>query len=408
MNDVFTWLTLRRAELVRVMAGGPSVALARLIAGHICLHACMAGTRMAAPLLALREGFSPVAVGFLLALFALTQVFLALPAGRYVDRNGLKRPVGFSVLAAALGAGLAVAFPVYGVLCLSALLTGGATGVASISLQRHVGRAAANATELKKVFSWLAIGPALSNVVGPLTAGLLIDYSGFRAAFLFLALLPLATWFWVRRTVELPPVVRAPGAAPNKAWDLLREPLMRRLMLVNWLLSSCWDVHTFVVPVLGHERGFSASVIGAILSSFAIAATVVRLVLPIFASRMREWAVVTSAMLITALLFGIYPFMLTPLAMGLCSVLLGLALGSVQPMIMSTLHQITPEARHGEALGLRLMAINGSSVLMPLLFGTAGAAVGVSVVFWCVGLAVGTGAQFAWRLRPVLRSAPPL
>ena len=47
---------------------------------------------------------------------------------------------------------------------------------------------------------------------------------------------------------------------------------------------------------------------------------------------------------------------LWPLAMGICSVLLGLALGSVQPMIMSMLHQITPEARHGEALGLRLMA----------------------------------------------------
>ena len=49
--------------------------LARIILAQICLHACMAGTRMAAPLLALREGYSPAAVGVLLALFALTQVF---------------------------------------------------------------------------------------------------------------------------------------------------------------------------------------------------------------------------------------------------------------------------------------------------------------------------------------------
>jgi MFS family permease len=379
----------------------PRFALARLIAGQICLHACMSGMRMAAPLLALREGFSALAVGFLLALFALTQVFLALPAGRYVDRHGLKRPVGFCVVVASLGAGLAVVFPQFEVLCLSALMTGGATGVASISLQRHVGRAAQNATELKKVFSWLAIGPAVSNFIGPLAAGLLIDHSSFRAAFLFMALLPLASWFWVRRTVELPPVVISQGAASGKAWDLLRDPMMRRLMLVNWLLSSCWDVHTFVVPVLGNERGFSASVIGAILGAFAIAATLVRVVMPVFASRVREWAVVTSAMLITAVLFAVYPFMVSPLAMGTCSVLLGLALGSVQPMIMSTLHQITPEARHGEALGLRLMAINASSVVMPLLFGTAGAVVGVSVVFWLVGLAVGAGARPAWLLRPV-------
>ena len=54
-------------------------ALARLIAAQICLHACMTGIRLAAPLWALHEGFSGPAVGFLLALFALTQVFLALP-----------------------------------------------------------------------------------------------------------------------------------------------------------------------------------------------------------------------------------------------------------------------------------------------------------------------------------------
>jgi hypothetical protein len=59
-----------------------NMALARLIAGQIFLHACMTGMRMATPLLALREGYSAAAVGVLLALFALTQVFLALPAGR--------------------------------------------------------------------------------------------------------------------------------------------------------------------------------------------------------------------------------------------------------------------------------------------------------------------------------------
>jgi MFS family permease len=386
--------------------------LARLIAGQICLHACMAGMRMAAPLLALREGFSPLAVGVLLALFALTQVFLSLPAGRFADRHGLKRPVGWAVVAASTGAGLAVLFPVFPVLCISAMLTGSATGSAVIALQRHVGRAASTSLELKKLFSWLAIGPAVSNFVGPFAAGLLIDHAGvwlggqaadtngYRGAFLLMALLPLCTWFWVRHTVEFPPVAVHASAKKGNAWELLQEPMMRRLMLVNWLLSSCWDVHTFVVPVLGHDLGFSASVIGAILGVFAIAATLVRVVMPWFASRLVERVVVTAAMAITAVMFAVYPLMTTPLAMGACSVLLGLALGTVQPMIMSTLHQITPEARHGEALGLRMMAINGSSVLMPMLFGTVGAIIGVSSVFWCVGLAVGLGTRMAWRLGP--------
>lgn len=380
--------------------------LARLIAAQVFLHACMTGLRMAAPLLALRQGYGPVAVGALLALFALMQVFLALPAGRFADRHGLRRPVSLSVGAAVLGAGLAVAFPVFGVLCVSALLTGGATGAALIALQRHVGRAAHGVTRLRRVFSWLSIGPAISNFLGPITAGVLIDYAGpsagselgFRAAFLLLAAFPLATWALVQGTRELPAVVIPANAAPTRAWDLLRAPLFRRLLLVNWFLSSCWDVHTFVVPVLGFERGISASSIGSILGAFALAAAAVRVALPFVASHIKEYKIITAAMLVTCVLFGIYPFMQGALGMGLCSVLLGIALGTVQPMIMSTLHQITPEARHGEALGLRLMAINASSVAMPMLFGTAGAVAGVAVVFWAVGAVVGLGARSAWQL----------
>jgi predicted MFS family arabinose efflux permease len=195
-------------------------------------------------------------------------------------------------------------------------------------------------------------------------------------------------------------------AEPGKrrVWDLLRDPMLRRLLLVNWFLSSCWDVHTFVVPVIGHERGFDASTIGTLLGVFAMAAALVRMALPLVAARLREHVVISGAMLLTASLFAVYPLMPSPWLMGVCSVLLGLVLGSVQPMIMSTLHQITPAHRQGEALALRLMSLNGSSVVMPMLFGSLGAAVGVSVVFWAVGLVVGGGARLGWQLRPACKS----
>jgi MFS family permease len=382
--------------------------LPQLIAGQIFLHACMAGMRMATPLLALKQGYSPLAVGALLALFALTQVFFALPAGRFVDREGLKKPLLISVAVSSVGAGLSVIWPIFPVLCLSALATGGATGMSVIALQRHVGRMAQNPAELRVAFSWLSIGPAISNFLGPVLAGVLIDFAGpqpahiagFQWAFLLLALLPLSTWFWVRSVPELHGP-RTPGeVAPRRVMDLLAAPMMRRLLAVNWVLSSCWDVHTFVVPVLGHERGYSASVVGMILGAFAIAATFIRVCLPFISRHIKEHQIITGSMACTAVLFGLYPFMPTAWAMGLCSVLLGLVLGTAQPMIMSTLHQITPAHRHGEALALRLMSINASSVLMPVLFGAAGAVAGVGPVFWVVGCVVGWGSQWGWRLRP--------
>ena len=382
--------------------------LARLIAGQMFLHACMAGARMATPLLALQQGFSAVAVGALLALFALAPMFLALPAGRYSDRKGLQKIMRISVALAASGVVLSAVWPIFPVMCVSALAAGGATGMAVIALQRHVGRMAKNPAELKVAFSWLSLGPAVSNFVGPVLAGLLIDFSGpeaghvsgYQWAFLLMAVFPLFTWFWVHKVPELALSPDLPNAQPRRALDLLAEPMMRRLLAVNWVLSSCWDVHTFVVPVLGHERGYSASVVGSILGAFALAAAFIRVCLPFIARHVKEHQVISTAMVSTALLFAIYPLMPSALAMGVCSVLLGLVLGTVQPMIMSTLHQITPPHRQGEALGLRLMSINASSVLMPMLFGTLGAVVGVAPLFWVVGAAVGSGARGAWHLRP--------
>lgn len=388
--------------------------LFQLISAQLFLHATMAGTRMAAPLLMLREGYSPAAVGVLLAFFGLTQVVLAIPAGRYADRHGLLKPVRLSIMAASLGAALAVVWPIYPVLCLTALLCGGAAGCAVIALQRHVGRMAAGGAQLRQVFSWLAIGPAVSNVLGPVSVGLLIDHAGpapgsmlgYQAAFALMAIFPWLTWLLLRRVQEAPnsqPVkTETETGASLRAWDLLKDRCFAKLMLVNWLVSSCWDVHLLIVPLIGVERGMNASAIGAILGAFALAATGIRVLMPLMAERLQEWAVIAGSMLVTTAVFAAYPFMPGAWGMAACSVVLGMALGVVQPMVMSTLHQITPAHRHGEALGLRMMAVTASSVAVPVLFGSVSAVIGSAGVFWVVGAAVGLGSRSAWSLRDAL------
>jgi predicted MFS family arabinose efflux permease len=294
---------------------------------------------------------------------------------------------------------MAAAWPVFPVLCVSAVLTGGAGGVAIIAVQRHTARIASDPAALRKAFSWLAIGLAMSNVLGPVLAGVMIDGAGFRAAFVAIAVLPLLGWLSVRGAADH--VSTSPDAAQRRggAWDLWRDAGLRRLLIVTCLLSSCWDVHTFLVPVLGHERGFSASVIGSILGAFGIAAAAVRLLTPLVAAQLREWAILVGAMAATAILFGLYPLMHTALAIGLCSVLLGFTLGSVQPMVMSLLHQLAPGHRYGEAVAMRVIVINASSVGIPILSGAAGSLIGAAGVFWAAGLMAAGGVRLALGFR---------
>ena len=376
-------------------------ALLALIGGQIALHSCMAGIRMAAPLAALREGHAAWAVGVLLGLFAAAPIALALFAGRLADKHGYHRPIRVAVgltVAGGVCAVVATFLPQgqFIVLCVAALLTGAGANFGLIAIQRSAGRMAHDPTELKRIFSWLGLAPALSNVVGPVLAGTLIDAGGFRLAFFALAALPLASLVWARFVPVEPRADVASSARRPNSWDLFKEPGFSRLLLVNWLLSSSWDVHSFLVPILGHERGFSASAIGLILGVFATAVTGVRLAIPLIAHRLRESQVLVGAMLMCGVVFALYPLAHTAWVMGMYAIVLGLALGAVQPMIMTTLHQITPAARHGEAIALRSMAINLSSAVMPLAFGLAGATLGASALFWMMGVAVASG-SFAAR-----------
>jgi MFS family permease len=376
-----------------------------LIGAQIGMHGAMAGLRMAAPLQALREGYTAWSVGVLLALFAAAPVVLALAAGRLADRHGYHRPARLAVALTACGVVLAVLSTFFagamhfGLLCLAACCAGAGANAGMITLQRLVGRQARDSVERVRNFSWVGLAPSLANVVGPVLAGFAIDLGGFRVAYAALLVLPVASLLCTRGVPRMPPPGRPAADRRRTSWDLLHAPGMRRLLLVNWLMSSCWDVHSFAVPVLGHQFGFNASTIGLILGLFTLSVSGVRLLIPLVAHRLSEVVVVRASMVGTAAVFALYPLASSPWLMGACALLLGLTLGIVQPMVMSLLHHLTPKARHGEAIALRSMAINAASTVMPLLFGAAGTAIGAGVLFWVMGATLVVGSVPARRLR---------
>jgi len=344
-------------------------------------------------------------------LFAAAPVLLAMPSGRLADRHGYHRPVGIAVALSLAGALCALGSTLlegpahFGLLCLAATLCGSGTNMGMLAIQRTAGLAARDSTERVRIFSWLGVAPSFANVLGPVALGFMIDWGGFAAAYaLMFPLIGLTLW-GSRQVPVLPRPAPVNAVGPQASmWSLLDAPGMKRLLLANWLLSTCWDVHAFALPIIGHDRGFSASTIGLILGTFTLSVSLVRLGLPALAHRTEETAVIRWAMVATGVVFALYPLATQPWQMGLCAVLLGITLGCTQPMVMSTLHHLTPDNRHGETLAFRSMAINLSSTLMPLFFGAAGVAVGASALFWAVGASVAGG---SWAVRGLRQHLPP-
>lgn len=362
----------------------------RLIAAMMSLHATMAVARVTGMLWLLQQGHSEFLVGVLLALVALTPALLGAPAGAWADRYGLWRPLLGGSLCALLGVLAAWVWPSVPTLAAAALGTGAALGLAAVAIQREIAvLALAQDHQLPSqvLFSWAAMGPALSNTLSPVLAGFVIDHLGFRSSFFLAVLLaPLGLWLLrARRHAPWPGLARTPSLLP--AFDLLKSKPLRVLLVLNIVFAVSWDAHSFVVPVIGHARGYSASTIGLLLGSFAFAVAGVRLLIVRFAGQFSDRTALRAALLLCAGVLAVYAWLPGVIGMAIGSFLLGLALGSVQPTLLAALTRVTPPERHGQALGLRMFVTNGFAVAMPLSFGTLALLAGPATPMWLMALA---------------------
>jgi len=360
-------------------------------------HLAYTGSRVTVSLFALHEGASALAVGVLMSLFALLSMLISVPVGRLVDRIGVYRPITVAAGSVLIGLMLPVAWHDLRALFPAALLIGTGFGVYFVVINNMTGALGAPEDRARN-FSWLALGFSTGGVCGPMLAGFSIDSVGYRAALLVLAAFPAAALVpFIMRRDDLPQGHRGAGmVSPGKLIDLLREPRLRAAFLVSGLLAMGWDLFSFATPIYGTRIGLSASTIGVVMAAFAGATFTVRLVMPAFSRRVKEWSVITAALLIAGAAFLLFPLGRSLPTLVTLSFLLGIGLGCAQPMIMALLYAASPPGRQGEVVGVRTMMLSTSSTLLPLVFGALGTALGMAPVFLAMAAGmIGAG----WRLR---------
>ena len=372
-----------------------------LVAITVLAHTGFVGSRIVMSLFAIQQRATPLTIGALMALYALLPMLLAVAAGRLVDRVGTLRPLAWSGAALVAGLALPALWPALPGLFIAATLIGTAFMVVHVALNHAVGSLGTPADRAVH-FSWFSLAFSIGGFCGPLLAGFTIDAAGHRLAFVAVAVTPAVALVLVylhRGAMPHRQVARGEAVGRHVA-DLLREPRLRGAFIVSALLATGWDLYTFVTPIYGSRIGLSASTIGVIMGSFAAATFAVRLVMPRLARHVREWTVVTAALVISGSAYSLFPFVSqVPLLMAL-SFLLGIGLGCAQPMIMALLYTASPPGRQGEVVGVRTTLLNASHTVMPLTFGALGSALGgMGPVFWLMSAVLLSGSAFAHRRR---------
>lgn len=363
-------------------------------------HTAFVGSRMTVSLYAIKLGASPFTVGLLMALYSLVPMVLALTAGRSIDRIGAYRPLAWSAIAMVAAVALPFFWGKLVVLLASATLIGTAFLYYHMALNAAVG-AMGGPEDRTANFSWLAIGFSISGFAGPIVAGLAIDTTSHGVALLLLAILPAASLvplrLW-RKTFPRTDRNRAPPGERN-VMDLLRIPQLRNAFIASLILSMGWDLYTFLMPVYGTRIGLSATEIGVIMGFFAAATFLVRLFMPIYSRRLREWTVITAALFTAGVAYLLFPIASNGTLLMAISFLLGLGLGSSQPMIMGLLYASSPPGRQGEVIGVRTTFLNASHTVLPLVMGALGTVLGMTPVFLSMAACLLGGGWYARRRR---------
>ena len=345
----------------------------------------MRGAKMLVSLDALAMGASPLEVGVLAALFAAFPLVLAVYAGKISDRIGVKRPMIFG----AVMIGIALLVPLgYGGLAgllVCSTLVGLGHIFFHVSVHNLIG-GYGEGTARTRNFATFSLGASIAAFLGPSLTGFAIDGWGFHPTFLFLAAVSTLPVLVLTFYPKLVPARTAPSKPEaSGSLEMLRDPGLRRTLIMSGVTLTGIELFTFYFPVYGRSIGLSASAIGMVMASYAIAAFIVRLGMHKAAERLGEVGVLTASLFVAGVTYLLVPLVSQAPLLALVAFLLGLGLGCAQPLTILLTYNHAPPGRSGEALGLRLTVNKLTQIAVPIVFGGLGSAFGLFPVFWANG-----------------------
>jgi len=357
------------------------------------------GTRVAVSLQALHMGMAPALVGILNALSFALPMLISIPAGRIVDRAGVRGPI--LLCGAMMVSALALAWlaPSVWTLGLASSMAGICYVGFTVALNVGVMRIGATKDRVAN-FSWLTVGISAGFALGPITAGFGMDAMGGSGMFVLLAAYPLALLLLMAwRGRMLPDKVEQAPRSPARLIEVVSDRKFRPILLMSFASPSLSDMFNFVVPLMAKAAGLSGSAVGTILGSYASASFAARAILPLVVNRVRHWVVVANLFLVSGIGLILFGLVDEPWAYMALAMAIGLSHGMGQPLVMAAFVANSPPGRQGEIMGAQQMAQGGISAASPVLIGAIGTAFGVTPVLLAAGAGLVVASHLARRMQ---------
>jgi MFS family permease len=352
--------------------------------------------RVVLTLYALELGAPASAVGVLGGLLFLFPLLLSWPVGALADRTGAR---GLLLFASCCGA-VSLLLPYFvrslPAFYIAAALNGLALAFFHVTLQNLIGTLSRPEARARN-FSNFSLTGAVTNFAGPLLAGFSIDNLGHALACLVVASQSVIAVAFVLMWGRLFPPGKPQAPVDAGGVRALFNRDVGYMLFVSGLVQLGTDIFQFYMPIYGHSIGLSASAIGAVLATLAVAAFVVRLFLAWLVKRVAGETLLAWVFFMGALGFALVPFSHNAVVLAAIAFFFGLGMGIGIPLTVILMFSRSAEGRSGQTLGLRLTANNLVRVTGPIIFGAVGTAFGLAAVFWIVATIMAAGGLLSRR-----------
>jgi MFS family permease len=346
--------------------------------------------RVVLTLYALELGAPASAIGVLGGLLFLFPLLLSWPIGALADRAGARGLLMFASVCGAASLVLPYFVREVPAFYVAAALNGLALAFFHVTLQNLIGTLS-RPEDRPRHFSNFSLTGALTNFVGPLLAGISIDYFGHATACLVIASQSVIAIVLVLVWGGLFPPGKPQAARDAAAPRALADRELWRMLAASGMVQLGTDLFQFYLPIYGHSIGLSASAIGVILATLAVAAFVVRLFLARLIKRVAGETLLAWVFFTGAIGFALMPISGNAVVIAVIAFFFGLGMGIGIPLTVILMFSRSAEGRSGQTLGLRLTANNFVRVTGPIVFGAVGSAFGLPVVFWIIAAIMASG-----------------
>ncbi|MFD6392174.1 MFS transporter [Nocardia sp. NPDC055029] len=363
------------------------------------------GVGAAAPMYALRAldlGASAGAAGLIVALGGLGMVLTDLPAGRIVARIGERAAVGVGSVLGTVGVLAAIFAPNLGVLASGLLLNGAAGAVWGLARQTYLVSVVAP-EQRGRAMSTLAGAHRLGFFCGPfLGAALVHGYGPVGALWLQLVTTLLASVAMVTiRSGEID------QAALRPLHTVLSENrrALGTLGLASVAVGAARASRSALLPLWAAHLGIDAATTSLLFGLAGAVDVLMSYPAGVWLDRAGSRVTGIACGICFAAGYAVLPFTYSALTMGAATMLLGLANGLSNGLIMTVGAFAAPEDRRAEFLGAWRLTHDVGMFAGPVSVGIVGAFAGLAAAgaLLAVGVGLGTVAIYRWfpgRVQP--------